>query len=139
MDDSKVNILNKLKDKECTKIFKDAKIATVILFGSILTEDFEEYSDIDIAVLSKKDITFNTIIFIEESLQKVLGRDIDVVNLKSENIELNMKVSIYDNGQIIYDDDNLELYSKGYAEVEQLYKDNETFRFFRERDVIFNE
>ncbi|GAA0730519.1 hypothetical protein GCM10008905_31930 [Clostridium malenominatum] len=139
MDSTKANILNKLKDEECVNIFKYGKIATAILFGSILTEDFEEYSDVDIAILSEEYMAFNTLVFIEESLQKILGREVDVVNLNSEELDLNMKVSIYDDGQIIYDVDNLQLYNKGYKEVEKLYKENETFRFFRERDVMFDE
>lgn len=139
MDYSKINILNKLKEEECKKIFKNEEINTAILFGSILTENFQEYSDIDIAILSKKHIKLSTIIFIEESLQKILGRDIDIIDLKSEKVDLNIKVSVYDNGQIIYDDDNLKLYNISYRQVELSYKENETFRFFRERDVIFDE
>lgn len=139
MYNTKAKILNKLKDKECINTFRDNKIATAILFGSILTEDFEEYSDVDIAILSEEHITFNTLSLMEESLQKILGREVDVVNLNSEELDLNMKVSIYDDGQIIYDIDNLQLYNKGYIEAEQLYKENETFRFFRERDVMLDE
>lgn len=139
MDSGKVNILDKLKSKEAIDIFKQNKINTVVVFGSILTGDFQEYSDVDIAILSRNKITIDVIMIMEESLEKLLNRDVDIVDLKSEDTQLNMKVSIYDNGKIIYDDDHRNLYNLDYMEVERVYKENETFRFFRERDLIFDE
>lgn len=139
MDSDKINILDKLKSKEAIDIFKQNKINTAIVFGSILTENFQEYSDVDIAVLSKNKITTDIIMIMEEFFQKLLNRDVDIIDLKSENTQLNMKVSIYDNGEIIYDDDDCNLYNLDYMEVERVYKENETFRFFRERDLIFDE
>jgi len=139
MDSSKAYILDKLREAECVNKFKDAKLNTVILFGSILTEDFTEYSDVDLAILSENNITLQLILSLEEDLKKLLGRDIDIINLKDENLDLNMKVTIYDDGLVIYDSDSLELYNRDYLETEALYRDNEAFRFFRERDVIFNE
>lgn len=139
MDGGKINILDKLKSKEAIDIFKQNKINTAVVFGSILTENFQEYSDVDIAILSKNKITTDVIMIMEESLEKLLDRDVDIVDLKSEDTQLNMKVSIYDNGKIIYDDDHCNLYNLDYIEVERVYKENETFRFFRERDLIFDE
>lgn len=139
MDSDKINILDKLKSKEAIDIFKQNKINTAIVFGSILTENFQEYSDVDIAILSKNKITTDVIMVMEEFFQKLLNRDVDIVDLKAENTQLNMKVSIYDNGKIIYDYDNCNLYNSDYMEVERIYKENETFRFFRERDLIFDE
>lgn len=139
MDSDKINILDKLKSKEAVDIFKENKINTAIIFGSVLTENFQEYSDIDIAILSKNKVTTDVIMIMEEFFQKLLNRDVDIVDLKSENTQLNLKVSIYDNGKIIYDDDDCKLYKLDYMEVERIYKENETFRFFRERDLIFDE
>lgn len=139
MDSSKTYILDKLRATECVNKFKDAKLNTVILFGSILTEDFTEHSDVDLAILSENNITLQLILSLEEDLKKLLGRDIDIINLKDENLDLNMKVTIYDDGLVIYDSDSLELYNRDYLETETLYRDNEAFRFFRERDVIFSE
>ena len=139
MDSGKVNILNKLKSKEAVDIFKQNKINTAIVFCSILTGDFQEYSDVDIAILSKNKITTDVIMIMEESFEKLLNREVDIVDLKSKDTQLNMKVNIYDNGKIIYDDDHCNLYNLDYMEVERVYKENETFRFFRERDLIFDE
>ena len=139
MKRSKTNILNNIKTEACLNIFKDTEINTVILFGSILREDFAEYSDVDIAILSEKDIPFAKMACIEEALQKKLNRNVDIINLIDKNIELNIKVDIYDNGEIIYNNDNFNSYNMNYTDVERLFKDNETFRFFRERDVIFSE
>lgn len=139
MDTSKEYIFDKLKSDECTNKFKELELNTVMLFGSVLTEEFEDYSDIDIAILSEKDINLNTILYLEEYLEKFLDREVDIINLRDKNLDLNMKVTIYDNSMIIYNDDNLRLYNIDYVKTEHLYKDNETFRFFRERDVIFDE
>ena len=139
MNSSKVHIVDKLKGEECTNIFINAQINTALLFGSIITEDFEEYSDIDIAILSENEVMFNTLVCMEEELEKVLGREVDIINLKSKNVELNLRVNIYDTGEIIYNNDNIKSYNIDYGEVERLYRENESFRFFRKRDVIFNE
>lgn len=139
MKNSKANIFNKLNSDECTIKFKDAGINTAIVFGSVLTKDFTEDSDIDIAILSEHNISLSTIFSLEEFLQKLLNRDIDIVNLRDKNIDLSMKVTIYDHGTIIYNSDDLKLYNKDYEETERIYKNNESFRFFRERDVIFYE
>lgn len=139
VNSSKADIFNKLRSNECANKFKAEQITTVILFGSILTEEFEDYSDVDIAVLSEKDIDLHTILSLEGYLEKLLNKDVDVINLRDRNLDLNMKVTIYDNGTLIYDNDNLKLYNIDYEETERLYKDNETFRYFRERDVIFDE
>lgn len=130
MDNSKVQIFDKLKSDECIDKFKELGLNTVMLFGGIVTENFDDYSNIDIAILSEKDINLNTVLYLEEYFEKFLGRDVDITNLRDKNLDLNMKVRIYDNSTIIYSDDNLILYNTEYINTELLYKENETLRFF---------
>lgn len=131
MNTNKEALVEILKENSCKKAFDNMGIVTVILFGSILTDDFEEHSDIDIAILSYKSIDINNILSLEEFLEKKLNREIDIIDLRNRNTEMSIKVTIYDEGEIIYNNDNLELYNNEYKQTERTYKDNETFRFFR--------
>lgn len=132
---NKEEIINILKSVKCIELFKKRNINSVILFGSIVSGDFEEYSDVDIAVLSEKKINLNDIMDLEETLSDMLKREIDIVYLNDQEVDLRFKVSVYDSGTLIYNDE-LDLYSKDYNKTDIIYKNNEEFRFFRERDVI---
>lgn len=134
----KIEIVRRLKGEDCIEKLKSLGVNSMLIFGSVLTDEFTEYSDVDVAILSNKLMKLNTILEIEEYLEKYLEREIDVINLMSEDLDLAMKVTIYDNGLLIYNDE-LNLYEKDYFKTETKYKDNETFRFFRERDVIWSE
>lgn len=139
MVESKEDIIDFFNREDTIIRMKKYNINTVILFGSVVTDRFEAYSDIDISILSEDTISINTIFSLEEFLESELGRDIDVVDLQCSTLETNIKVSILDNGIIVYNDDNYNLYNKVYIETERKYKENETFRYFRERDVIWDE
>lgn len=136
---SKNKVVNLLNDKECTSIFENYNITTIILFGSIVTENFTDDSDVDIAILSSRKLSINESLLLEEMIEKKLSREIDIIDLKDSNTELSIRVTIFDEGEIIYNSDKLEDYKKEYGDTERLYKDNETFRYFRERDVIWDE
>lgn len=131
-------IIELLKSNELVDLYKVEKINTVIVFGSITTDEFMEYSDVDIAILSNEKITLSEVMNLEETLSKKLLRDIDIINLNQEDMDLNFKVSVLDQGKLIHND-AFDLYTSLYNETEAIYKNNETFRFFRERDVIFDE
>lgn len=135
---SSEEIFSILKSEKLISLYKSRSISSVIVFGSIVTEDFEEYSDVDIAIISKEKISLSLLMEFEDELKGILKREIDILDLNSENIDLNMQVSILDNGIVVYND-NLDLYTKMYNDVDNRYKDNETYRYFRERDVIYDE
>lgn len=136
---SKSKVIDLLNHKDCTSVFKKYDITTIILFGSIVTENFTEDSDVDIAILSSRKLSINESLSLEEMIEKKLSREIDIIDLKDINTELSIKVTIFDEGEIIYNSDELEDYKNEYRDTERLYKDNETFRHFRERDVIWDE
>jgi len=74
------------KIKELIK--DDENILFGYLFGSILSDDFSKYSDIDIA-LYFKNYTFDKYLETTHKLQKQLKRDIDLVVLNNvKNIYL---------------------------------------------------
>ena len=89
----------------------------------------------DIAVLSEEKIGLDCIMDLEESIGSLINREIDIVVLNDEELDLRFKVTVYDSAMLIYND-ALDLYSKDYNKTDVIYKNNEEFRFFRERDVI---
>ncbi|EMU52193.1 nucleotidyltransferase family protein [Clostridium butyricum] len=131
----KNEIMNILKSDRCIDTFKKSNINSVIIFGSIVTDNFEEYSDIDIAILSSEKINLTCIMDLEEEIGKMINREIYIIYLNDDETDLRFKVSVYDSGLLIYNDE-LDLYGKDYNKTDIIYKNNEEFRFFRERDVI---
>lgn len=131
----KNEIMNILKSDRCIDTFKKSNINSVIIFGSIVTDNFEEYSDVDIAILSSEKINLTCIMDLEEEIGKMINREIYIIYLNDDETDLRFKVSVYDSGLLIYNDE-LDLYGKDYNKTDIIYKNNEEFRFFRERDVI---
>lgn len=131
----KHEIMNILKSDQCIDLFKKEKINSFLVFGSIVTDEFEEYSDVDIAILSNEKITIDCIMDLEDTIGNLINREIDIVYLNDDEMDLRFKVSVYDSGIVIYNDE-CDLYSKDYNKTDIIYKNNEEFRFFRERDVI---
>lgn len=139
MGNNKSEIIKLLSDNKAIEIFDKFYINTVMIFGSIVTEEFTEDSDVDIAILAKRELNINDILSLEELFEQKLSREIDIIDLKNDNTELSIKVTIFDDGEIIYNNDKLEVYKQEYRNTEVIYKNNETFRHFRERDVIWDE
>lgn len=135
---NKKEIIDILGSDRCKKIYKALGVNSVLLFGSIVNGDFEEYSDVDIAILCNKKIKLIEIMDLEEELSHIINRDVDIVYLNDPDLDLRFKVTVYDNSIVIYNDD-LDLYSKYYDKTDIIYRNNEAFRFFRERDVMENE
>lgn len=135
---SSKEIIDILKSERLLKIYEEHEINAVIVFGSVVTDEFEDYSDVDIAILSKNKLRLNKIMILEEKLRDILSRDIDIINLSNDELDIRMKASIYDTGLVIYND-KLDLYTYDYNNTDRIYKENEEFRYFRERDVIYDE
>ncbi|POO84862.1 nucleotidyltransferase domain-containing protein, partial [Clostridium sp. 3-3] len=72
----KNEIMNILKSDRCIDTFKKSNINSVIIFGSIVTDNFEEYSDVDIAILSSEKINLTCIMDLEEEIGKMINREI---------------------------------------------------------------
>ncbi|WP_394900089.1 nucleotidyltransferase family protein [Clostridium butyricum] len=107
----KNEIMNILKSDRCIDTFKKSNINSVIIFGSIVTDNFEEYSDIDIAILSSEKINLTCIMDLEEEIGKMINREIYIIYLNDDETDLRFKVSVYDSGLLIYNDE-LDLYGK---------------------------
>lgn len=82
-------------------IIKEFDPLAIILFGSFSRNSQNQESDIDIAMISN--IIDKKRIFKEKlKLQELVKRDIDLVNLKSEEIYDSFRYEILMNGTILY-------------------------------------
>lgn len=132
----KEEILNKLKSEEFTGFIKRFDIINIAVFGSVLTEEFNEESDVDIAVLGRGSFSLDDILEVELFLERFLEREIDVVDLKSKTLDIFVKISILNSCEIIYSTDN-KVFEEFCDDVEWIYRENENFIHFRKVDVLY--
>lgn len=135
MEDKNI-ILDKLASQEFIKFISKFNISTVVVFGSICNSEFNELSDVDIALLGKNKILLDSILDIELFLERFLERQIDVVDLRSDTLDLFIKINILNSGKVIYSADNNELFESFCDETDRIYKENKNFMYFRRGDVL---
>lgn len=101
------NILEKVKNKLIEKIECEA----IVLFGSFARGTQNEESDIDIAILPKREISKKEIFYLKQELEDIANRDIDLVNL-NDDIGDGFKYEILMNGVTLYcvDEIKFDLY-----------------------------
>ena len=136
IEDEKKVIMDKLKSEEVMNFLDKYDISSMLTFGSINNECFSKESDIDIAIIGKHKIDLEEILEIELFLAKLLNKEIDVIDLKCENLYIFLKINVLNEGEIIYsNDDNYNL-EKSKDEIDRIYKENENFFWFRRKDVL---
>ena len=136
LEDEKKSIMDKLKSEEVISFLNKYEISSMLTFGSLNNEEFSEDSDIDIAIIGKHKIDLEEILEIELFLAKLLNKEIDVIDLKSEGLYIFLKINVLNDGEIIYSNDdnyNLEIFKD---ETDKIYKENENFFWFRRKDVL---
>ncbi|MGL5152813.1 MAG: nucleotidyltransferase family protein [Clostridium sp.] len=133
---NKEEIFNLLKSQEFINSIESFGIYSLLIFGSILTDEFNEESDVDFAVISEREMELDLILDLEIYLHNLLGREIDVIDLKAKNIDLFLMVDILNKNNILYTkDENNELECL-YNEIDKVYKENENFFYFRKVDLL---
>lgn len=128
--------LDKLNSKEVYDFINQLNIDNVIIFGSLNHGEFNEISDVDIALLNKKKISLDTILDLELFLETLLNRPIDVVDLRSDKLDLFVKINILNYGKILFTNDSGKMFENICDEVDRIYKENENFIYFRRMDVL---
>ena len=88
MENIQLEILDKLKSKELKNYLSKLDINNALVFGSIITDNFNEESDVDIAILGTSKLTIKEILKLELFLEDLLERNIDVIDLNSDNLYL---------------------------------------------------
>lgn len=136
IEEEKKLIMDKLKSEDVVNFLNKYDISSMLTFGSINNECFSKESDIDIAIIGKHKIDLDEILEIELFLAKLLNKEIDVIDLKSEGLYIFLKINVLNEGEIIYSNDdnyNLEVFKD---ETDKIYKENENFFWFRKKDVL---
>lgn len=102
--------LNNIDKSEINKILTSrVKPYLIYLFGSSVTENFREDSDIDIAFLSDEAINDYEIFLLAQEIADMLRRDVDLINLSNSSTVF--KAQVIGNGKVIYcSDDNRRMY-----------------------------
>lgn len=132
----KNDIIKKLTSKETFDLFYKYNIKNVVTFGSINTDDFNDYSDIDLAIIADKKLDLDDILEIELYLEKILKREIDIIDLNSNTLDLFVKINILNYNNIIYSTDDKKSLVDLYNKTDLFYKDNKDYIFFRRMDVL---
>lgn len=135
IDDKKI-ILEKLTSAEFFNFISKLPICSVILFGSICNDEFHELSDVDIAILGENEIPLDNISDIELCLESFLEREIDVIDLKRDSIDLFLKIDILNNGSIIYTKDENKVFNEFCDNIDRIYRENKNYIYFRRLDVL---
>ena len=133
---SKDEILSIISSEQFKNIFLNKNIQNVIIFGSLSNDNFNEESDIDIAVIPDSELTFNDEIDIESQLEDLLGREIDIININSDNVNVLIKFEALNSKLIVMKNDTLNTTIDYY---ENYYKENEEFWYFLDKAVLYNE
>ncbi|AWK52190.1 hypothetical protein DIC82_14805 [Clostridium beijerinckii] len=136
LEDEKKLIMGKLKSEEVVNFLNKYDISTMLTFGSINNEEFTKESDIDIAIIGKHKIDLEEILEIELFLAKLLNKEIDVIDLKSEGLYIFLKINVLNDGEIIYSNDDNYNFEVFKDETDKIYKENENFFWFRRKDVL---
>lgn len=137
LNNEKKSIMNKLKSEEVMNFLSKYDISSMLTFGSFNNkENFTEESDIDIAIIGKNKIDLEDILEIELYLERELNREIDVIDLRSENLSIFIKINVLNEGKIIYCKDNNSILDEFKNETDRTYKENENFFWFRRKDVL---
>ena len=136
MDKEQLNIVNKLKCNEIKEYASKLPINNILVFGSLITDEFNEESDVDIAILGDTKFHIKDVLRLELFFEDLLERPIDVVDLRSETLDLFIKIDILNTGKSIYTTDNNESLERFIDELDWYYKENEHYFQCRKRDLI---
>lgn len=76
-----LNYINHITRDKWKTIAEQYNIDTILVFGSIVTEDFQQDSDIDFAVIGQSSLSLEQKLSLELDLEQLLDREIDVIDL----------------------------------------------------------
>ena len=123
-ENSKEDILRLVKSNEFKEIFKRNNIENVIIFGSLTKDDFNEESDIDIAIIGENKISDTVDLNLTLELEEFLGRSIDLIDINDEEIENIIKIEALNSDMVIIKD---RIYEETYNYYDNLFRENIEF------------
>ena len=135
-ENSKEDILRLVKSNEFKEIFKRNNIENVIIFGSLTKDDFNEESDIDIAIIGENKISDTVDLNLTLELEDFLGRSIDLIDINDEEIENIIKIEALNSDMVIIKD---RIYEETYNYYDNLFRENIEFWYRLDRVVLDSE
>lgn len=135
-ENSKEDILRLIKSNEFKEIFKRNNIENVIIFGSLTKDDFNEESDIDIAIIGENKISDSVDLNLTLELEDFLGRSIDLIDINDEEIENIIKIEALNSDMVIIKD---KRYEETYNYYDNLFRENIEFWNRLDRVVLDSE
>ena len=135
-ENSKEDILRLVKSNEFKEIFKRNNIENVIIFGSLTKDDFNEESDIDIAIIGENKISDTVDLNLTLELEDFLGRSIDLRDINDEEIENIIKIEALNSDMVIIKD---RIYEETYNYYDNLFRENIEFWNRLDRVVLDSE
>lgn len=133
---SKEEVLALVNSNNFKDIFLKKKIDNVIIFGSLITDSFNEESDVDIAIIGSEKISSKLDLELSLELEDFLGRSIDLIDINDEDIENIIKIEALNSDMIIMKD---EKYDEKYTYYDILFKENVEFWSRLDRVVLDSE
>ena len=98
--------------------------------------EFTEESDVDLAIICEEKMNLENILEIELYFEDILKREIDVIDLKSDSLDLFLKINILNNGKVLYTRDENKVLEEFKNAVDWIYRENKDYILFRKRDVL---
>ena len=136
MKEEQLKILSKLSGNQLIEYISKLSVNSILVFGSVITEEFNEESDVDIAIFGTSKFNITEILKLESFLEDLLERSIDVIDLRSENLDIFIKINILNNGEVLYSTDNNKNLETLKEEVDWYYRENEHYFECRKRDLL---
>lgn len=136
MSKSQSELLDMLNSEEFKNHLKTMNLNNVLVFGSLLRDDFNEQSDVDIAILAENKLKIKEILGLELYLEDIMERNIDVVDLNSDNLDIFIKINILNSSRSVYSSDQNLALEELVENLDWYFKENENFFRYRRRDLI---
>ncbi|MBN4050987.1 nucleotidyltransferase domain-containing protein [bacterium AH-315-G05] len=105
-----IKVINICKDelkKIVAFLLKKIELEFIIIYGSSVTDNFREDSDIDLAYYSKTKVDPFELFILKEELADILRREVDLIDLKMASTVF--KAQVVGTGEIIYCSDKNKL------------------------------
>lgn len=130
---SKTDLYEEIVQKLKTFFEKKKGISLVFLFGSVVSRQMTNHSDIDVGMLFDRIPDFHEINNVKEDLSSLLNRDIDIVVLNEASPIIKMQV--LKNGLLIFRKDK-NSFSNFYGDTVKQYDDLKIVRKKCEDNIL---
>lgn len=128
--------LNHITRDTWNDIMKKFQLNSILVFGSIVTEEYNEESDVDFAVIGQDILTLQQKLAMELILEDLLNREIDVIDLNDTSLDIFVKIQALNNGIVICTNDQEESLNNCKEQTEHYYRVNASFFAKRRRELL---